>query len=218
MMIYSYPTDADEIRIMLAQVQQRLHDYSPRIINAPLPKAAVLIPVTNHSQPEIILTRRASHMSTHSGEVAFPGGKQDDTDNSLIDTALRESQEEIGLMPEDVQVIGQVETVISRFGIEVTPIVGVVEASTELTANAAELDRIFRVPLQFFLDKQNLKYDSLKDQGLAYQMPSFQYQEYRIWGLTAMMLVDFLNVTLDADIAMDAPDISTLFMKHIKAT
>ena len=203
---------------MLTQVQQRLHDYSPRVIDVPLPKAAVLIPVTNHPTPELILTRRASHMSTHSGEVAFPGGKQDDTDNSLTETALRESQEEIGLMPEQVQVIGQTGTVISRFGIEVTPIVGIVEASAELTANAAELDRIFRVPVHFFLDKANLEYDSWKDQGQIYAMPRFQYQEYKIWGLTAMMLAEFLNITLDADIAMDSPDLSRHFLKRLKVT
>ena len=218
MMTYSLCKDASVISMMLTELQQRLNSHSPRVFNSPLTKAAVLIPVTNHPEPQLILTRRASHMNTHSGEVAFPGGKQDDTDNSLIATALRESHEEIGLDPDDVQVIGLTGAVISRFGIEVTPIVGIVEADTHLVANTAELDRIFMVPLAFFLDKENLQYDQVTAKGQSYDIPWFQYHEYRIWGLTAMMLVEFLNVALDANIKMDSPDLSRQFVSQFNMT
>ncbi len=199
---------------MLDQVENRLLNHQPRIINAQLPEAAVLIPITNAREPELVFTRRATHMSTHSGEVAFPGGKRDPSDHDLIATALRESFEEIALPPENVRVIGQTGSVISRFGLEVTPIVGIIEADTPLRANIAELDRIFKVPLQYFLDEKHLTFNHWKMWNQDYRMPSFYYGEYLIWGLTAVMLVEFLNTTLDAKIPLDAPQFSSRYLKR----
>ncbi len=200
--------------MMLNQVEERLQNYQPRTINAQLPEAAVLIPITNASEPELVFTRRATHMSTHSGEVAFPGGKRDPSDRDLIHTALRESFEEIALPPETVRIIGQTGSVISRFGLEVTPIVGVIEADTPLRANMAELDRIFKVPLSYFLDKENLTFNHWKMRNQDYMMPSFYYGEYLIWGLTAVMLVEFLNITLDTEIPLNVPHFSSHHMKR----
>ncbi len=200
--------------MMLNQVEERLQNYQPRTINAQLPEAAVLISITNASEPELVFTRRATHMSTHSGEVAFPGGKRDPSDRDLIHTALRESFEEIALPPETVRIIGQTGSVISRFGLEVTPIVGVIEADTPLRANMAELDRIFKVPLSYFLDKENLTFNHWKMRNQDYMMPSFYYGEYLIWGLTAVMLVEFLNITLDTEIPLNVPHFSSHHMKR----
>ncbi|WP_419831667.1 CoA pyrophosphatase [Endozoicomonas atrinae] len=197
--------------MMLNQVEERLQNYQPRTIDAQLPEAAVLIPITNASEPELVFTRRATHMSTHSGEVAFPGGKRDPSDKDLVHTALRESFEEIALPPETVRIIGQTGSVISRFGLEVTPIVGIIEADTPLRANMAELDRIFKVPLSYFLDKENLTFNHWKMRNQDYMMPSFYYGEYLIWGLTAVMLVEFLNITLDAGIPLNAPHFNSHF-------
>lgn len=199
---------------MLDQVENRLLNHQPRIINAQLPEAAVLIPITDAREPELVFTRRATHMNTHSGEVAFPGGKRDPSDNDLVATALRESFEEIALPPENVRVIGQTGSVISSFGIEVTPIVGIIEADTQLSANMAELDRIFKVPLRYFLDEKHLTFNHWKMRNKDYRMPSFYYGEYLIWGLTAVMLVEFLNITLDAKIPLDAPQFSSRYLKR----
>lgn len=194
--------------MMLNQVKERLQNYQPRTIGAQLPEAAVLIPITNASESELVFTRRASHMSTHGGEVAFPGGKRDPSDSDLIHTALRESFEEIALPPEAVRIIGQTGSIISRFGLKVTPIVGIIEADTPLRANMAELDRIFKVPLSYFLDKKNLAFNHWKMRNHDYIMPSFYYGEYLIWGLTAVILVEFLNITLDTKIPLSAPHFS----------
>ncbi len=199
--------------MMLKQVEERLQNYQPRKVDAQLPEAAVLIPITNASEPELVFTRRATHMNTHSGEVAFPGGKRDPSDRDLIHTALRESYEEVALPPETVRIIGQTGSVISRFGLEVTPIVGIIEADIPLRANMAELDRIFKVPLSYFLEKENLSFNHWKMRNQDYMMPSFYYGEYLIWGLTAVMLVEFLNITLDTDIPLNAPHFSS---QHIK--
>lgn len=204
--------DAFEVTVMLDQVEQRLYEHQPRILNAQLPEAAVLIPITNDPEPHLIFTRRASHMNTHSGEVAFPGGKRDLEDESLVATALRESYEEIALPQHKVRVLGRTGSIISRFGLEVTPIVGIVESQTPLKANTAELDRIFQVPVSFFLDKKHVHYDHWKIRHQDYRMPSFVYGEYRIWGLTAVMLIEFLNITLDADIPLDAPHFSQRYL------
>ena len=190
---------------MLDQVRNRLYDHQPRALNTQLPEAAVLIPITNAVEPELVFTRRAPHMTTHSGEVAFPGGKRDPVDADLEATALRESFEEIGLSPNTVNVIGRTGSVISRFGLEVTPIVGIIQHDTQFTANTAELDRIFKVPLSYFLDKENVMFNRWKMCKKDYHMPSFSFNEYLIWGLTAVMLVEFLNITLDAQIPLDAP-------------
>ncbi|MGO0306622.1 CoA pyrophosphatase [Endozoicomonas acroporae] len=200
--------------MMLNQVEERLLNHQPRTINAQLPEAAVLIPITNAPEPELVFTRRAPHMSTHSGEVAFPGGKRDLSDRDLVHTALRESFEEIALPPEAVRIIGQTGSVVSRFGLEVTPIVGIIAADTPLRANMAELDRIFKVPLSYFLDKDNLTFNHWKLRNQDYMMPSFYYEEYLIWGLTAVMLVEFLNITLDADISLNAPHFNSHFPRH----
>ena len=196
---------------MLDRIQQRLADHQPRSMNTKLPQAAVLLPVTNNSEPELVFTRRAIHLSTHSGEVAFPGGKHDVEDASLEVTALRESYEEINLPPKYVTILGRTGSVISRFGIEVTPYVGVIPAEIELQPNIEELDRIFRVPLSFFLEPGNLRKDQWHINNRTVQMPSYHYDGYLIWGLTAIILAEFLNITLDACIPLDIPQLHPSF-------
>ncbi|WP_330926208.1 CoA pyrophosphatase [Candidatus Sororendozoicomonas aggregata] len=190
---------------MLDLIKTRLSNHQPRTIQSTLPQAAVLIPVIQTKEPAIILTRRSPRLSTHSGEVAFPGGKRDADDSSLEKTALRESFEEIGLCPSSVTLVGEISTVVSLFGIAVTPFVGLVPEYIDLTPNADELDRIFTVPLPFLLDQKNLSIARRKGSNRPFAMPSYQYGEYTIWGLTAIMIVDFLNVTLDANIPFSPP-------------
>ena len=191
---------------MLRDLEQRFQSYTYRSLNTNLPQAAVLIPLVKQQTGfNLIFTRRASHMSTHSGEVAFPGGKKDATDPDLMWTALRESKEEIDLDPQLVRVIGRCGSIVSRFGLEVTPFVGVISQTPELNANTDELDRIFSIPLEFLLNPDNLQTDLWQMNHHTYQMPSFQFGEYHIWGLTAIMLVEFLNIGFSTNIPLDVP-------------
>ncbi len=116
-------------------------------------QAAVLVPIVmrgpNACSPTVLLTRRAAHMNTHSGQIAFPGGKVDPEDANHQATALREAQEEIGLDAEHVQVIGQLPTYITGTAFWVTPVVGLVSPDMALTPNAEEVDDVFEVPLSF---------------------------------------------------------------------
>ncbi len=193
---------------MIEHIHKQLRAHNPRRLNISAPEAAVLIPITRSStDPEIVFTRRATRLNTHGGEVAFPGGKRDPCDPDLVHTALRESHEEIGLRGDQVNVLGSTGEVVSRFGIKVTPFVGVIDPNVELVANPDELDRIFRVPVSYFLEQDRLRIDQLRYRGVVFQVPAWQFEEYTIWGLTAIMLVEFLNVTLDAGLPLDVPQI-----------
>ncbi|MFT6188914.1 MAG: 8-oxo-dGTP pyrophosphatase MutT (NUDIX family) [Oleispira sp.] len=182
---------------LLNQLVTSVQQYEGRIIQQPsLLQAGVLVAITDEIDPHLILTRRADHLSTHSGEVAFAGGKRDDTDPDIIFTALREAHEEINLASCDVTVVGQLDQVISRFGYVVTPIVGVIPADTQFTANLDELDAVFKVPLRFFLETEPHDYF---ERG-SFSIPSFHYEGFRIWGLTSMMITEMVNNHLNAGI------------------
>ena len=184
-------------------ITQKLSQYQPRtlIVDLQTP-AAVLVAITDDKHnPEVILTRRAQHLPTHKGQIAFPGGKADPDDADLVATALREAYEEVALKPEAVAVVGKMGQVLSRQGFVVTPVVGVVPTLVvnQLMPNLGELDRIFTVPLKFFVDTKP-QMDALPLAKGVKQVPSFYYDEYRIWGMTAFILAEFVNLVYDARI------------------
>lgn len=184
---------------LLNQLINSVQHRKARIIDQPsLIQAGVLVAITDEIDPKLILTRRADHLKTHSGEVAFAGGKRDETDPDIVFTALREAHEEIALASNDVRVIGQLDQVVSRFGYLVTPIVGIIPADITFTANLDELDEIFKVPLRFFLETEP---DDYFKRG-SILIPSFHYDGFRIWGLTAMMITEMVNNHLNANISI----------------
>lgn len=181
---------------MLQQLLQRLPNDSAQH----KADAAVLMAMTREDIPRLILTQRAAHLKSHAGEVAFPGGKRDKTDSSLIYTALREAQEEIALNPQDVEVVGELGIFTSRVGIKVKPIIGLLDDIPHLTPSPDEIDSIFTVPLDVFLQQKPNYQHKIKYMGLSIPVPSFNYQGYVIWGLTGFMIVEFMRQVYDADI------------------
>jgi len=167
------------------------------------PQASVLIAILNYGKfiqsPELIYTQRSSHLSTHSGEVSFPGGKADESDPSLFGTALRESNEEMNLDSKDVTKLGKLNYLISRHKIEVNPFVASIDEPQKLKPNE-EIQEIFTVPLDFLLDPANIKRETIERQGGVWQVPTWTIKDQKIWGLTAMITVNFLNVCFDANI------------------
>ena len=167
------------------------------------PQASVLIAILNYGEyienPELIYTQRSNHLSTHSGEVSFPGGKADDSDASLFETALRESNEEMSLKSEDVTELGKLNYLISRHKIEVNPFVASIDRPQDLKPNE-EIQEIFTVPLKFLLDPANIERESIERQGSVWEVPTWNLKNQKIWGLTAMITVNFLNVCFDASI------------------
>ena len=167
------------------------------------PQASVLIAILNYGEyienPELIYTQRSNHLSKHSGEVSFPGGKADDSDASLFETALRESNEEMSLKSEDVTELGKLNYLISRHKIEVNPFVATIDRPQDLKPNE-EIQEIFTVPLKFLLDPANIERESIERQGSVWEVPTWNLKNQKIWGLTAMITVNFLNVCFDASI------------------
>lgn len=188
--------------LMLSRLRERLRDYRPASGRV---DAAVLMAVTDAATPEIILTRRASHMNSHAGEVAFPGGRCDATDTSVIATALRESREEIGLTEDHVEIIGELDSFTSRIGLRVKPIVGLVPHDTPLLASPDEIESIFRVPLEYFLHEEPVYTHKFRFMDQDVTVPSFNYDGYVIWGLTAFMIVDLMKRVYDRDIEFKWP-------------
>ncbi|MBM7059944.1 CoA pyrophosphatase [Pseudomonas sp. UL073] len=195
---------------MLDELVQRVRDYRPRVLEGDqaFPEAAVLVPITRSDEPELVLTLRASGLSTHGGEVAFPGGRRDPEDRDLIHTALREAQEEVGLPPGLVEVIAPLSPLVSRYGIKVTPIVGIVPDFVEYQPNDDEIAAVFSVPLAFFREDPREVTHRIDDHGTHWYVPSYRYGEFRIWGLTAIMIVELVNLLYDADIRLDQPPAS----------
>lgn len=185
---------------MLDKITEKIKLYSGTPPVDELRQAAVLIAITESEDPELIYTLRSNKVGSHGGEVSFPGGMFEAEDKNLQDTALRESHEETGLDRSKVKILGSIDTVVSRFNISVTPYVGIVPSDIELNDNSDEIEACFRVPLSFLLEDKRHRNDEINRNGDIFFMPAYSYDSYIIWGLTAMITVDFLNIALDANI------------------
>ena len=190
---------------MLDSIKQKLEKLNP-IESTSLQKAGVFIGILYHDEyinnPEIIFTQRSTKLSTHSGEVSFPGGKWDEQDINLYETALRESNEEINLNTEDVVLAGSLNYLVSKHKIEVNPYVGLITKKQNLVDND-EIEKIFTVPLEFLTDKKNAKLHKIERKNRNVIVPSWVYNDQIIWGLTAMITADFVNTCFDAGIEED---------------
>lgn len=157
--------------------------------NRPLREAAVLVPVINaNSEPELILTKRASHLKHHPGQIAFPGGKRDKEDLSLVGTALREAREEIGLLSENVDVIGQIPPHETVTGFMMTPVLAVVKQEFLPSPEEGEVAEVFRVPLSHVLDIERYQVQSRSWRGVERFYYTVPCGPYYIWGATARIL------------------------------
>ncbi|PHM21826.1 MAG: CoA pyrophosphatase [Curvibacter sp. PD_MW3] len=161
---------------------------------APVP-ASVLVPIVAHERPTVLLTQRTSHLANHSGQIAFPGGKVDDTDADSIAAALREAEEEVGLTPDFIQVLGTLPIYTTGSAFIITPVVALVRPGFTLTPNEGEVADVFEVPLDFLMNPAHHRRHSLMAEGLRRDWFSMPYQdadmERFIWGATAGMLRNF---------------------------
>jgi 8-oxo-dGTP pyrophosphatase MutT (NUDIX family) len=171
-------------------------------------QAAVLVPIVmrgpDFAKSTVLLTQRANHMSTHAGQIAFPGGKVDPQDANPQATALREAQEEVGLDPQHVQVVGELPVYVTGTAFWVTPVIALVSPELTLSPNADEVQDVFEVPLSFLMNPAHHRRHAFEWQGAQRQWFSMPYQEWRlgpdgqsdeverfIWGATAAMLRNF---------------------------
>lgn len=172
------------------------HDLNPDMLpDRPLTKAAVLVPlVERRKRLTVLLTRRTDHLNDHAGQVSFPGGRLESHDSDAVAAAVREAEEEVGLPPHHVKVIGRLDTYVTRTGFEVTPVVALVEPPAMLKPDPFEVAEVFEVPLDFVIDPANHRRQSRHYGGRERFFWVLPWRHYFIWGATAGMLVNLADV------------------------
>jgi 8-oxo-dGTP pyrophosphatase MutT (NUDIX family) len=156
-----------------------------------LRKASVLIAASRldgRNDSQIVLTLRSKNLNSHAGQISLPGGSQDPQDKDVVDTALRESEEEIGLDRKHVEVIGRLGDLSLPSGFHVTPIVALIESELEFTPCPIEVAQIFHAPLSLVLDLDAYKSSSMTFNKRQHKVLELHHGEHRIWGATAAIL------------------------------
>lgn len=183
---------------LIEQVRDLLSQYTPRrLVDEQLKQAAVLVPIYEKSGIyHILFTKRSDQVEHHKGQVSFPGGAHDEGDYDLQFTALRETYEEIGVHPQDVEVIGQLDDIVTISNFLVTPYVGrILRSPYNFVPYVKEVASILEVPLSHLLDPANLRWDSrLRPDGTEFAMPTYLFNEHVIFGATARILHHFLSL------------------------
>ena len=156
-----------------------------------LRKASVLIPITRHKpgkNSEIVLTVRSENLNSHPGQISLPGGSEEAIDSDVVATALRESEEEIGLAQGDVEVIGRLGDMALPSGFQITPIVGLIEPDLDYVPCPIEVAEIFHAPLSLLINPDYYKSTSMTYGNQSRKILELQFERFRIWGATAAIL------------------------------
>lgn len=180
--------DPDTIREALARHSLRSID------GAELRPAAVLVPLfVKDGEDHLIFTRRTELMNHHRGEISFPGGGRHAGDTDLQQTALRETEEEMGILPADVTVLGRLDDFVSVHGYRVTPFVGTFPWPYDFRVNHGEIAEVIEVPLSLLRDPAIWRREDWIHRGRAYPVHFYTVGRHEIWGLTAAILRQFLR-------------------------
>lgn len=183
---------------------QAPEDFSPRRVFGDLPPdflpkqpwkpASVLLPLVLHSDlPTVLFTQRTQGLQDHPGQVSFPGGSREQRDKDPVETALRETEEEIGLGRNHVEVAGYLSGYLTITGYSVTPVVGLVQPGFSLVTDPLEVAEVFEVPVAFLAEPGNRRVEHRELAGRQVGYYVFIYGQHRIWGATAAMLMNFLD-------------------------
>lgn len=157
-------------------------------------RACVLIPLIRHEDHwSVLLTRRAENLAAHSGQIAFPGGALEDNE-TLEDAAIREAEEEVGIPPHRVELIGRLDDVVTHSGFLVAPFVGVIHERVEYVMQESEVVEVFEVPIEALMDLRNPEIRYVPFRKRQFPAYFYRYREYEIWGLTGRMLKAFLDL------------------------
>jgi len=190
----------------MAELIKEKLDLVKELEETPFPKAGVLIALKNFGEykkdPHIIFTKRSSKLSSHPGEVSFPGGKFEEQDSNLLATAVRESAEEIGIKKLNLEHLGKLPYLISKHNIEVHPFIAALKEDQEFIANE-EIESIFSVPVSYLKNNQNAHIHEFNRQNHNVRISTWHYNEYVIWGLTAMIAAEFINTCFDGNVIAD---------------
>jgi 8-oxo-dGTP pyrophosphatase MutT (NUDIX family) len=181
--------------LMTADDLERQRENAARVLKP----AAVLVLVVDHeTDPTVVFTQRTAHLADHAGQISFPGGRVDEGDETAEHTALREAQEEVGLDPGRVEVLGRLPEYHTSTGFRVTPVVGWAVPPLQYQPDPHEVADVFEVPLAFLLDTRNHRYETAFYKGRLRNYWAMPFGERFIWGATAGMLVTFQRIVAPA--------------------
>lgn len=177
----------ERIRNELADLQRRrLHSGFTR-------EAAVLMPIfLQEGEPHLLLTQRTTEVSTHKGQISFPGGMRQEGE-SLQETALRETFEEVGILPGRIEILGRFHDYISITNYLVAPFAGYLDAGFVINPQKSEVAEVLAVPFAIFLDPSHLRMEQMRRSGETTDVYFYRYEPHQIWGLTAHIIKDFFD-------------------------
>ncbi len=185
---------------LLNLIRQTLNSREPNLIHDPPPHyrhAGVLIPLLiEDGVNKVLFTKRTDTLEHHKGQISFPGGAADDDDPSIEATALRETEEEIGLLREDVEILGKIDDIFTlESGFIVHPVVGFIPSSYDFKISKEEVKRLIKVPWDSLVTNnlENRTY-IVEKEDFTYQTPAFEYNGDVIWGATARMMENFIEI------------------------
>lgn len=174
-------------------ISEKLSGRKKRSIDYPdYKKSAVMILfMEKEGSPHVLLTLRTDKVSTHKGQVSFPGGRYDSTDKNFLDTALRETMEEVGIPPEEIEVLGEFDEYISIAGYHVYVYVGALNSVQQYSESEDEIEEILEVPFSIFYNEEYNRCEKITHEGREYDVYFYEYGHSTIWGMTARILTDF---------------------------
>jgi 8-oxo-dGTP pyrophosphatase MutT (NUDIX family) len=201
--VSGHSLNADSLRQRFATPREWTPEVlsEPRFSSKPLRDASVLVPLVMREELMVLLTQRTTNLSSHSGQIAFPGGMADAEDIDATATALREAYEEIGLLGSHVAVIGALPVYATGSAFLVTPVIALVQPTIELQINPDEVADVFEIPLAFLMDPSNHRHHEVEWAGAKRRWLSMPYKdgekERFVWGATAGMLRNLYRFLLD---------------------
>ena len=202
----------DDFRIYKEEIKRRLRSRGIRTVDKPdyMPAAVMIILMNKQKEPHVLLTKRTHDVRTHKGEMSMPGGGFDETDGDILGTALRETFEEVGIKPDDIDIIGRFDEFISIYKFHVSTFVGTVDYPYRYIINRSEIEDYVEAPLSIFVNKEYDKVDTIEYEGSKHNIYYYNYNGFTIWGLTARILTDFGSKVIKGYLLSRLPVLSNL--------
>ncbi|MCZ6586002.1 MAG: CoA pyrophosphatase [Gammaproteobacteria bacterium] len=189
------PNQADPLSRLLAQADGPVsQDLLDLLSDAPTSAAVLLGLVERPGGLHVILTERAADLADHPGQVSFPGGRIEDGDDGPVAAALREAEEEVQLRPDLVSIAGCLEDILTGTGFLITPVVGFVASEFRAVPDRTEVADVFEVPLEFLLREDSVRSSMRERCGTTLRIYEFDYAGHHVWGATAMILRNFVQI------------------------